>query len=337
MSSAALPIYRIYELPWSANAEQEQKFRKLLLTCLGSAVVLGLLFAILPVPEKDPTVVEEIPERFARLVIDKPPPPPPPPVVREPEPEPIPAPEPEPVVVEQRVVEPEPVPEPVVQPEPTPTPEPPPPVDRTQQARERASVAGLLPFAQELQALRDSDTAERLSRAEQVGGAAEGATPVAERSLITSRVGTASGGINTAALSRNTGGGGLAGRATTQVESPVAAIGGGTGGGEAERTGESAKPSRSREEIERVFDRNKGAIYALYNRALRSNPALQGKVVLRLTIAPDGRVTNCEIVSSELNDPELEQRLVQRVLLFQFDAKDVEPITTTKPIDFFPA
>ena len=58
---------------------------------------------------------------------------------------------------------------------------------------------------------------------------------------------------------------------------------------------------------------------------------------MRLTISPDGRVTSCEVVSSELNDPDLEQKLVQRVLLFQFDAKDVESITTTKPIDFFPA
>jgi TonB family protein len=64
---------------------------------------------------------------------------------------------------------------------------------------------------------------------------------------------------------------------------------------------------------------------------------LQGKVVLRLTIAADGRVTFCEVVSSELGDPELEKALVQRVLQFQFEARDVEPITTTKPIDFFPA
>ena len=86
-----------------------------------------------------------------------------------------------------------------------------------------------------------------------------------------------------------------------------------------------------------MFDRNKGAIFALYNRALRQNPALEGKLVLRLTISPDGQVTFCEIVSSELGDPDLESKLVQRVLLFQFEPKDVEPITTTKPIEFFPA
>ena len=99
----------------------------------------------------------------------------------------------------------------------------------------------------------------------------------------------------------------------------------------------SNKASRSREEIELVFDKNKGAIFALYNRALRVDPSLEGKLVLRLTIAPDGSVTFCEVVSSELDNPELEAKLVARVKLFRFDAKNVEPITTTKPIDFFPA
>jgi TonB family protein len=215
-------------------------------------------------------------------------------------------------------------------------PEPVPTVDRTAQARERARSAGVLQFANQLSALRNNAevTAGRL---EQTGTVGPGTAPVAERSLITSRVGAASGGINTAALSRNTGGGGLGGRETTVVDSPVEGIGFGPAGGAAQRSGDSNKGSRSREEIERVFDANKGRIFTLYNRALRENPALQGKVVLRLTIAPDGRVTFCEVVSSELNDPELEKGLVQRVLQFQFDAKDVEAITTTKPIDFFPA
>ena len=153
--------------------------------------------------------------------------------------------------------------------------------------------------------------------------------------ITTSRVGASSVGINTAALSRNTGGGGLSDRTTTKVESPVESVA--IAGGAAQRSGESNKGSRSREEIERVFDLNKGSIYTLYNRALRRNPALQGKLVLRLTIAPDGRVMFCEVVSSELGDPDLEQKLVQRVLLFQFEPRDVETVTTTKPIDFFPA
>ena len=324
MANAAVPLYRTYELPWSTALEDDAKFKKLARGALLAALVIALVFWVLPEPQIDPTAAEEVPKRLVRLVLERetPSPPPPAPVVRE---EPKPEPEPEPVV-EQRVVEPEPtpIPEPVVAP---------PPVDRTQQARDRARVAGLLPLASQLQALRNNVT--QLDRAETVG-AANSDTPFAERSLVTSRVGTASGGINTAALSRNTGGNGLSGRETTVVENPVEGFA--EAGGAAQRSGTSDLASRSREEIERVFDANKGRIFTLYNRALRENPALQGKVVLRLTISPDGRVTFCEIVSSELNDAELERGLVQRVLQFQFEARgDVESITTTKPIDFFPA
>ena len=55
-----------------------------------------------------------------------------------------------------------------------------------------------------------------------------------------------------------------------------------------------------------MFTRNKGAIDAMYARALRDNPALQGKVVIELTIAPSGDITAARILSSELNDPEFE-------------------------------
>lgn len=328
----ATVLYRVYELPWTTEAEQERNFRKLLAITVAAFLAVAMLLSVLPVPEPEPGAVEEIPPRFARLVLERPEPPPPPPPVERREPEP--PPEPEPVreperVVEQRTVTPEPA---AVE---TPAP---PPVDRTLEARERARVAGVLPFAEQLSALRDNEALGRLDApqvASSAAAAAEAGPAVAERALITSLAGRGSGGINTAALSRDTGGGGLAGRATTQVESPVAALGGG-GGEEVSAAGGGERPARSREEIERVFDRNKGAIYALYNRALRENPTLQGKLVLRLTIAPDGRVTHCEVVSSELGDPELEQKLVQRVMLFQFEPKDVEPITTTKPIDFFP-
>jgi protein TonB len=330
MATNVIPIHRIYELPWTVGGEQEDRFRRTLKQSAGTVLGLALLLSFLPVPDIDQSEIQEIPPRLARLMLEQEAPPPPPPPVVEPEPEPEPIPDAPEVVAD---VPPE--PEPVVEPEPVPEPIPePPPVDETVVARERASVAGLLPFAAELQALRDTDVTSSLDQAE-IGtvGAEEIATP--ERSLITSSAGTRSGGINTAGLSRNTGGAGLQARNTTQVESPVEGFG--VAGGAVQRTGESNRGSRSREEIERVFDRNKGAIYALYNRALRQNPSLEGKVVLRLTIAPNGSVTACEVVSSELGDPDLEQKLVQRVLLFEFEARDVEAITTTKPIDFFPA
>ena len=317
-----LPFYREYDLPWTTGSGQERKFKRLLGIVFLVAFVLGIVWPFIPAPEPDPMDVIEIPPRIAQLLLEeKPVPPPPPPPEPEPE-EPEPEDEPEPEQVAE--AEPEPEPEPVPEPEPEP--------DRMEVAREQAQAA-LMPFAEDLADLVDRDLMDAVDDRELTASVGEAQRN--ERSMITSKVGATSGGINTASMSRNTGGTGIAGRSTTQVESPVAGLAQTAGG--ARRTGTSGKASRSRAEIELVFDKNKGAIFALYNRALRADPTLEGKLVLRLTIAPSGEVTFCEIISSELGDPELERKLVLRVKQFRFEARDVEAITTTKPIDFFPA
>jgi TonB family protein len=211
----------------------------------------------------------------------------------------------------------------------------PPPVNPEEQARQKAQKQ-LNQVKDELADLRDQMPDPTLAETKNLTGAV-GADSHAERSLITSKVGVGSGGITSANSSRGfgSGAGSLTGHDTTAVTSSIARSG--LDNRPATRTGSSGKAARSREEIETVFDRNKGAIYALYSRALRERPELQGKLVLEFTIAPSGEVTMCRLVSSDLNDPELENKIVLRVKLFRFDAKDVEPITTTKPIDFFPA
>ena len=155
--------------------------------------------------------------------------------------------------------------------------------------------------------------------------------------MITSKAGVGSGGITSANSSRGfgTGAGSLTGHDTTAVNSGI--VHGGLNSRGPAASGGGGKAARSREEIELIFDRNKGRIYSLYARALRGNAELQGKLVLEFTISPTGDVTMCRVVSSELNDPELESKIVARVRLFHFDARDVESITTTKPIDFFPS
>jgi protein TonB len=165
------------------------------------------------------------------------------------------------------------------------------------------------------------------------------------RALITSNATQGSGGINTAAYSRDTGGGGLAGRATTLVEG-VAGGGGGGGPGRWRRPrraaraadgaaaragkggtlqkGSSGKGSRSIEDIKLVFERNKGAIYALYNRALRDDPALQGKVVLELKIAPAARCRAAHRQQRTQGRGAGEEAAGAHPLQFDFGAKDVD-------------
>jgi protein TonB len=214
------------------------------------------------------------------------------------------------------------------------TPVVPPPVDQKQVAHEKAQKQ-VNQFKDELADLRQQMDLTPMQTKNLSG--AVGADSHAERSLITSKVGAGSSGITSANSSRGfgTGAGSLTGHDTTSVTSSIAHGGINAQGGT--HAGGSGKASRSAEEIATVFDRNKGAIYALYNRATRSNPELQGKLVLEFTITPDGQVTGCKVVSTELHDSELEAKIISLVKLFHFPAEDVAQITTTKPIDFFPA
>ncbi|MEM9404340.1 MAG: hypothetical protein AAGA44_17865, partial [Pseudomonadota bacterium] len=150
-----LPYYREYDLPWTAKAAQEQRFKRILGMVFAAIFVLGIVWPFLPAPAPDVNQIDEVPPRIAQFLLEKQPPPPPPPKPQEPEPEPEPDPieEPEP----EQVAEAEPEPEP----EPEPTPEPP-PVDETRVAREKAQAA-LLPFTEELAALADSDVLESVA------------------------------------------------------------------------------------------------------------------------------------------------------------------------------
>jgi TonB family protein len=309
MASVITPFYREYELPWEGDPESSSRFRKILRVLLILFLVFGILFPLLPTP-KQTAAETEVPQRLARVMIEeKPkPPPPPPPVVKE---------KPKPIEVEKKPI-------PI-----------PPPVDRKQLAHEKAQKS-LNRVKDELADLREQMDLTPLAQTKNLSGAV-GADSHAERSMITSKVGAGSGGITSSNSSRGfgTGAGSLTGHDTTAVTSSIARSGLDSRG--PTRTGTSGKAARSREEIELVFDRNKGAIYGLYNRALRDRAELQGKLVLEFTIAPTGEITMCRVVSSELNDPELESKIVARVRLFHFDPKDVESITTTKPMEFFPS
>ena len=299
------PYYREFELPWEGDQESSERFRKILRVLLILLVLFGILFPLLPTPKH--TMAEEVPERLARVMTETPKPPPPPPP-----PKPLEKPKIEPKLAMVK----------------------PPPVDEHQRAHEKAQKQ-LNQVKDELADLRDIMDLKPLETKNLSGSV--GADAHAERSLITSRVGAGSGGITSANASRGfgTGAGSLTGHDTTAVTSGIARSG--LNNRPPATSGGGGKAARSREEIELVFDRNKGRIYSLYARALRDNAELQGKLVLEFTIAPSGDVTMCRVVSSELKDPDLERKIIALVRLFHFDPKDVDAITTTKPIDFFPA
>jgi periplasmic protein TonB len=292
------PYYRRYELPWSPSEEMERRFRTIL---RNFAIVFAIIAVLMPFLPRHQIVVntDSLPERVVQLVMEPPPPPPPPPPPKPEKP------------VEKAPVTAKPVPQ---------------PVDPRVKAAKTAQV-----FDQ-LAALRDIDMDKFAKK--QPKTTDPGDVSVVSRNIISSKVGGTSGGISAPTSSGlAAGSGSLRGIYTTQVKDPNL----GAAGQAATKAGGSGKASRSADEIALVFTKNKGAIDAMYARALRDNPALQGKVVLELTIAPSGDITAAHIVSSDLNDKEFEAKLLARIRLFKFEARDVAALTATKPIDFFPA
>lgn len=294
------PYFRRYELPWSPAEDMERRFRLILRSLFVVVAILALILAFLP-RHPTPTNTQSLPERVVQLAMEVPPPPPPPP------PQPI---------------------KPVEKTSPSLKPTP---LVKQQDPKVKAAKSGLLASMDDLAALRATVDVDTFSKNQSNSDA--GDVNVVQRNTITSsKVGGSSGGINAPTSSGlAAGAGSLHGIHTTQVSGPALAS-----AQPATRTGGSGRATRGGEEIALVFTKNKGAIDALYARALRDSPALQGKVVIEMTIAPSGEITAARIVSSELNDPEFEAKLLARVRLFRFEAKDVGALTATKPIDFFP-
>jgi periplasmic protein TonB len=366
--TAPVASFRIPSLPWAITSDDERRFKRIAKRVLFIVLLLGLLMPFLPLPKIERTEVQPLPAPIAKLLLDqaKPKPPPPPPKqdladnkVENAKPEPAPD---KPAPIKPLKKDQPPVPE-ARDPKPNK-----PPGEALDNARRKASGVGLLAMKDQLSELHSAPAAAQLKQDIKpgpgvgtgvgvgVGAGQDAGIPI--RSMITSNATGGSGGINTAAYSRDTGGGGLAGRGTTLVEGVAGGGGGGGYGGGGGRAGggtgdgsgvggggkggtltksASGKASRSIEEIKLVFERNKGAIYAIYNRALRDEPALQGKVVLELKIAPSGEVSGLRLVSSELKNDELEKKLLARIRSFDFGAKDVEVMVVTWPVDFLPS
>ncbi len=378
MSTMTAVSFRTPFLAWEVSPADEARFRRILRSVVLVSVTLCAVLLLMPKPQEVRVAPEPLPPRLAKLILEReiqpvaPLKPVAPPAAEKIKPTPVaavPAPA-HAAPVERRVVPPKeankaepkaPVPE-------ARNPEANKPPGEIEGARRKAAGVGLLAMKDSLAELHGAPMAVQLKQDIKpgpgvgtgvgvgVGAGTEAGLPT--RALITSNATNGSGGINTAGFSRDTGGGGLAGRATTLVEGAAGGGGGGGagGGGKAGARGNgtgdgvagsgkggtlskgaSGKASRSIEDIKLVFERNKGAIYALYNRALRDDAGLQGKVLVELKISPEGQVMSVRLISSELKSPELEQKLLARIRMFDFGAKDVDQMVVTWPVDFLPS
>lgn len=309
-----------FQLPWSSLDEDNRRFRRILLIVFVPFLLLGLIIPFINVPEPAREELERLPPQLARVVMEEreipPPPPPPPPPEPEPEPEPTP----------------EETPPPVEEPPPKPEPRPQPPPEAVQQAREQAKKTGVLAFADDLAAMRDSVDVSEVRSNNLTRSSGEAAQ--VDRNVITSGAQSRSGGIDTASLSRDTGGVAMSGRESTTVESQMEEVTAAVTS--AREAGSGSRNYRSESDVRQKLDAAKSRVYSIYNRALRQNPTLAGKVEFKIVIEPDGSVSDAQVISSELNDPDLEKRLLAAIRFIDFGSANVLQTTLNYSYDFLP-
>ena len=298
-------------LPWSRDQAESRRFTGIVLLVTALFLPPALLIPIQDVPEIERSEAETIPPRLARLVEKPQPMVTPEPVKPEAEPEPEPKPEVQPEKPEQpepEVAEVEPAPEPEVKPQVASEPKPK-PTQTIEQARSPEPAP-----ARKFSVNTEASAPDRARENEESTEVLAGSGGVEDTVAPETTVAVAEHEVKTVAAPVEE---------TRQVAAKPAET--------APSAGE-----RAMSNIRKVFDAQKTALYSMYRRELRQDPTLEGKVLLELVIEPDGSVSACEVVSSELGHATLEQRIAMRVRLFNFGADNVEPRKVRFPIDFLP-
>jgi protein TonB len=308
-------------LPWVDHGE-DRGFRWLMVILLVLFLGGGMFMNLIQLPEVVQKNLVDVSPRLAKLILEKKKVEPPPPKKEQPK--------------QEKKKEPEKKKE-----EPKPEPKKPEKKEvKKESAREVAKKSGLIAMSDELADLREAFQLDDVADLPQQTAGKEAVKIATANDLLSSSTATrSSGGIKTDTLNRDLGTSELTQRKTTQVESKIESDEqiAKASTSKQKGSGSGSAKIRSADQIERVFQQNKGGIFSLYDRALRKNPMLAGQVVVELTIAPSGQMTTVKILSSELNDEDLERKLALRIKRFKFPGGNVAEIKVTYPIDFLPS
>ena len=191
-------------------------------------------------------------------------------------------------------------------------------------AKQIAERSGLLQLRDQLAQMSDTSS-HSISAPQTLTTSTSNSQSIASRSdLASDSVAHSSGVIGSSGgVSAGASGTSLGTRRTGAVQSAFNGSGAAAGTG-----GERAVAGRTLQEIQLTFDHSKGAFDAIFTRTARETSGMDaGKVSVTLTIAPDGSVMQCEIVSSSFGNREFEQKILQRVKTLNFGAKNVPVFT----------
>jgi hypothetical protein len=337
-SKMSVPNAFITVLPWSSSELENKRFKTITLVVLFITLAFAAVVKWQELPERPRAEKEKVPAQLTRLMTPR--------KVEPPKPIPLPITKPVPPKVEKpKSVPPEAAPPKPIEPKKTSPKEvkkaPPKPVkvkvptqaEITEQAKTKAKQSGLLAFQDDLASMRDNTSLNNLADTNTIRGA--GASNQTQRKFIGKKVAGNSGGVNTSNLTSNIGSRGeLAGRKNTEYVAPNEGLA--SLAIKQIVTEDTVLGNRDTESIRKVLDANKGAIYAIYRKALRSDPSLQGKLTVNLQIEPNGFVSKVKLVFSELEYPDVEKKLLNRIRLINFGEQQVTQTLLDYSFNFLP-
>jgi len=99
----------------------------------------------------------------------------------------------------------------------------------------------------------------------------------------------------------------------------------------------SASSKRDDRAINQVVVTHKAGINMSYQKYLKKYPALEGKITIRFTISSSGKITAVEVVENTTGVAELEQEIVRKIRMWQFDPIPEGDATVTFPFLFRPS
>ncbi|MDZ7331158.1 MAG: TonB family protein [candidate division KSB1 bacterium] len=91
---------------------------------------------------------------------------------------------------------------------------------------------------------------------------------------------------------------------------------------------------RTEESIWNVVNARQGTIRYIYEKYLKRNPNLRGKITIEFTIAANGFVTEAKIIESTIDNPEFEQELLSIIRRLKFEPIPTGNVTTVFPFVF---
>lgn len=330
---AVQPMALDLVLPWNPNEEEENRFKRL----IKRGLLLLLLFCIvIPfLPELEQTFEEEESDLVITKVILKP-------IV-----------EPKPTEIKPKKITPPEVTKDIPKPKEDLKPEPKVAQIKTPSKKKSGSAEKTAVKADKVEekiSVRSSQGLNELSSQLSASLAAVDTTRYRNKNLSDDKVGSAARNSrkelgNDAAFQKSGGIGNVDGNllqnsSTSLAQHTTTAVDGlitnGDGPSGNQSYASSQQSKRDDESIRRTFERTKSNVFSLYYQALLDSPNLSGTFLFRITIEPDGSVSNLRLISSGLGDKNLENKILSRVKKINFGPEDVATTAVEYTFRFFP-